>query len=495
LPDFLRTESTQIRVPSTWNVNEGFHLVLAWSSEQPDLVGSVAQVRGVSVLGRGAVPLEDGETCMLFEQQRPSGRVQAPELAGTRLSRRQIVLEPLEDRTLAVTSVGRCPLFLNGKPVEHGIVRSGDTVMLQDLLVFLVVYCPVYSLQDQRPAIAFPFGTPDEHGILGESREIWRLREALAFAAPASHHVLVQGESGSGKELAARAIHALSSRHRGAFVSRNAATLPEGLVDAEMFGTARGYPHAGSPERPGLIGEAHGGTLFLDEIGELRHDLQAHLLRVLDRGGEYQRLGDARVRRSDFRLVAATNRPIASLKHDLAARFMIHLRVPGLGERREDIPLLLRHLLAAAARDHLGVAARCFEKDGKWLDMAAVEPALVDALLRHDYTHHVRELNRLLWTALSSGGHGRVGLTAELHALLRTDRERAPEPPVHAQVHGGAEDPRPAGTAQEQDPGREEIEAALAKTGGKIAPAARLLGLPNRYALYRWMDRYGMRRT
>src|SRR6185503_16398678 len=115
---------------------------------------------------------------------------------------------------------------------------------------------------------------------------------------------------------AARALHELSPRAERRLVSRNAATLPSGLMDAELFGNAKNYPNPGMAERAGLIGEANGGTLFLDEIGELPAELQAHLLRVLDGDGEYQRLGDAQQRRSDFRLVAATNRDPSSLKHD-----------------------------------------------------------------------------------------------------------------------------------------------------------------------------------
>ncbi len=174
--------------------------------------------------------------------------------------------------------------------------------MLQDTLVFLVLRRPVFSANDARARATSRSRSarPTRTASSGRARPSGGCATTLAFAAQSSHHVLVQGDSGSGKELAARAIHALSSRQRGPFVTRNAATLPEGLVDAELFGTVRGYPHAGSPERRGVIGEADGGTLFLDEIGELRHDLQAHLLRVLDHGGEYQRLGDARTRRSTF---------------------------------------------------------------------------------------------------------------------------------------------------------------------------------------------------
>src|SRR6185369_7117992 len=120
-------------------------------------------------------------------------------------------------------------------------------------------------------------------------------------------------------------------------------------VDAELFGNVKNYPNPGTPEREGLIGEADGSTLFLDEIGELPVHMQAHLLRVLDRGGEYQRLGDSRAQRADLRVVAATNRPLDALKHDFLARLTLRLEIPSLDERRDDIPLLARHLLRRAA--------------------------------------------------------------------------------------------------------------------------------------------------
>jgi DNA-binding NtrC family response regulator len=495
LPDPSRTQSTPLVEPASHaSVKEVLHLVVAWSSDQPELVGHVAPVEAARVLGRGPLQPDDPAQRLLFGGHRPSQLEWAPPFTGAQLSRRQLLFTPGPDGTLSVTQMGRCPLRINGAVVQSGTVRPGDTVALQETLLLLVVARPAqwFLAPGLGRDVAFPFGAADAHGIIGESPAAWALRGAVAFAAKSSHHVLVHGESGSGKELAARAIHALSPRSRGPFVARNAATLPEGLVDAELFGNVRGYPHAASPERPGLIGEAHGGTLFLDEIGELRHDLQAHLLRVLDHGGEYQRLGEGRPRRSDLRLVAATNRPPDALKHDLAARFALLLRVPGLNERREDIPLLLRHLLAAAARDHPDVAARYLERRGKRLDTAVVDPYFVEALLHHELTHHFRELNRLLWVALSSGRHSYVGLTAELRAELHKQPERAPEPPVRGPSRLTGNEPGETGPAQKPNIERADIEAALARTGGKIAPAARLLGLKNRHILSRLMVRHGI---
>jgi two-component system nitrogen regulation response regulator GlnG/two-component system response regulator HydG len=172
--------------------------------------------------------------------------------------------------------------------------------------------------------------------MIGESPAAWDLREQLAAGAVQGAHVLLLGESGAGKELAARALHALSARSAGPFVARNAATIPDSLVDAELFGTAKNYPNSGSPERVGLVGEADGGHLMLDEIGELSDVHQAHLLRLLDRGGEYHRLGESHTRLSDLRLIAATNRYPASLKHDLLARFALHLAWKGRGVASRD---------------------------------------------------------------------------------------------------------------------------------------------------------------
>src|SRR5262249_51707936 len=203
------------------------------------------------------------------------------------------------------------------------LVGPGDTLELGRQMVFLCVRRPAW-ITGAPPAEEHSFGDADAHGIVGESPVIWQLRERIAFVGPRSGHALIHGESGTGKELVARALHACSLRTGRPLVARNAATIPEGLVDAELFGNVRNYPNAGMPGRPGLIGEADGGTLFLDELAELPVSLHAHLLRVLD-GGEYTRLGEARPRRSDFRLIGATNRPESALKHDVLARLTFRI--------------------------------------------------------------------------------------------------------------------------------------------------------------------------
>src|SRR5262249_49806965 len=156
--------------------------------------------------------------------------------------------------------------------------HDGDTLMLEDTSVFLVESRPL-RLEPlvHYPAPTFRFGRADPHGIVGESPATWRLREGAAAAAVATASVLRTGWGGAGKELAARLVHALSTRRDGPWIARNAATLPASLIDAELFGTARDYPNAGSPQRDGLIGAAHRGALLLDEIGELPEAQQTHL--------------------------------------------------------------------------------------------------------------------------------------------------------------------------------------------------------------------------
>jgi DNA-binding NtrC family response regulator len=423
------------------------------------------------VLGRGDAhgdPTEQRR--VVFERHRPGARERTPPLAGRAISRDQLRVR-VADGELAVERIGRCAMLVSGERAESATVRPGDTIHLRDQIV-LVCVARAPEIPPSRhfdDANACAFGAPDALGILGESAAAWELRERVAFAAKADGHVLVLGESGTGKELAARAVHALSRRARAPFVARNAATLPSGLIDAELFGNARNYPNAGMAERPGLVGQADGGTLFLDEIAELPLELQTHLLRVLD-AGEYARLGEATPRRADFRLVGATNRAPSSLKHDVLARLTIRVALPPLSARREDVALLARHLLRAAAEKSPELCAG-------FVDGGAVriDGALVDALVRHAYTTHVRELGALLWRAMASSSGDRVALTDELKdelASARAQMEARDEPPA-------------------AEPDAAQIRASLASSDGSVTKAARALGV-SRFALYRLLKKHGI---
>jgi two-component system nitrogen regulation response regulator GlnG/two-component system response regulator HydG len=451
-------------------------LVIAWSEQQPERIGEVAflpEDGSARVLGRG--PEQDGDPAprLAFWQQLPGEVRETEPLLGARLSRRQLILRR-RDEGIEVERIGACPLLINGSPLDRATLRAGDTIYLKDQLVLLV---------DERPdrldtGMAFPpdivdgFGRADRFGIVGESAAAWKLRTDLAFVGRAAGHALVLGESGVGKELAARAIHGLSLRGQRALVARSAATIPDALMDAEMFGNVGNYPNPGMRERPGLIGEADGSTLFLDEIGELPEALQARLLRVLDSGGEYSRLGESKARRADVRLLAATNRGTDELKADFGARFALRVEVPGLNERRADIPLLVRHLLRRAAETNPAIASRFFP-DGKPVASAEphVAPDLIEQLLRHQYQLHVRELDGLLWKAMLASPDRFVLLTPDVACALETDHM----PPTEA------------GEVSEAD-----VRAALERHEQNVTRAARELGVKNRYVLYRLMKKYGI---
>jgi two-component system nitrogen regulation response regulator GlnG/two-component system response regulator HydG len=480
---------------SSGTAGEQVALVIAWCRDAPGRVGEVTFFdAGPQILGRGGTPLEETAPARVhFSRQRPDEMVRGRSLRSQRISREQLRIEPDRDfRRLQVEAIGRCPLLVNGRAASSADVGAGDTLQLQNELVLLVTERPRGLLSTSSLKYPeFPFARADPFGIVGESPAAWKLRESIRFAASVDEHALVRGESGTGKELAVRAIHALSARSGRPLVARNAATVPEGIIDAELFGNLKNYPNPGVPERAGLIGEADGSTLFLDEIGELPIQLQAHLLRVLDHGGEYQRLGDPKTRRADLRLIAATNRPYAALKHDLAARLTLRLEVPPLAARREDIPLVALHLLREVAAQNGELAERFFDVRLGGERAPRFDPNLVEALVRHAYTTHTRELRSLLWCALteSSGDHLELtpGVARTLGQNDAAPVRLSPLPIVRVEASGssGTEPPR----ALYETATREEIEAALAKHRGNVTSAAEELGFKNRYVLYRLMKK------
>jgi DNA-binding NtrC family response regulator len=214
------------------------------------------------------------------------------------------------------------------------------------------------------------------------------LRSAVERAAAAPFSVLVEGESGAGKELVARAVHRSGPRRDRSFCTVNCAALPDDLIEAELFGHVRGAFTGAIADRAGVFEEAHGGTLFLDEIGELSARAQAKVLRVVQEG-ELRRVGENVSRRVDVRIVAATNRDLRQeastgrFRTDLLYRLdVIRISVPPLRERRDDIALLVDHFWSEAA--------------GRVGSRATLSPATVAALARHDWPGNVRELQNVL---------------------------------------------------------------------------------------------------
>ena len=474
------SESTESNIELPWEAQARKaarpcpHLVLAWSVDEPARIGESLAIEGPVCLGRGGPLSDDPAPRGVLAKVRPDQQLACEPIANARISRLQLVAEP-EGDGVKIRSLGRALMRINGATVTEGVARHGDVVEIHNAAVFYVCVRPTrlpqLSTWDAEHTAPFAFGGPDPFGLVGESEAAWALRDAYAFAASTDRHVLLLGESGVGKEVAARSIHGLSPRSARPFIARNASTMPETLLDAELFGNAKNYPNPGMAERAGLVGEADGSTLFLDEIGDLPEKCQVHLLRVLDADGEYQRVGESKTRRSSFKLVAATNRPVASLKHDFLARFVHRIEIAGLDQRREDIPLLVGHLLDHAARKNPTVAARFFEVRAGARAEPRIAPNLVARLLRHPFTHHVREIDRLLWLAIGTATGDFIGLTPAVESELRD-----------------------SATSEQEvaDLDRETVARALADNDRSPTRTAKALGLKNRYVLIRLLKKHGL---
>jgi formate hydrogenlyase transcriptional activator len=266
--------------------------------------------------------------------------------------------------------------------------------------------------------------------IIGNSPRLKAVIESIRIVAPADSTVLIQGETGTGKELIARAIHNLSPRKGGAFVKVNCAAIPLGLLESELFGHERGAFTGAIAQKIGRFELAHKGTLFLDEVGDIPLELQPKLLRVLQEQ-EFERLGSTRTQRVDVRLVAATNTNLAQLvaekkfRSDLLYRLKVFpIDVPPLRDRREDIPLLVRYFSNKYAR-----------RMGRQIE--SIPKEAMEALSHYAWPGNIRELQNLMERAvlLSTGSSLRVPLGEILtcsdesavirgNALLQAEREQ-----------------------------------------------------------------------
>ena len=245
--------------------------------------------------------------------------------------------------------------------------------------------------------------------IIGNSRRLKTVLESVRTVAPAESTVLIQGETGTGKEMIARAIHNLSPRKGQAFVKVNCAAIPLGLLESELFGHEKGSFTGAIAQKIGRFELAHKGTLFLDEVGDIPLELQPKLLRVLQEQ-EFERLGSTRTQRVDVRLLAATNASLAQMvaekkfRSDLYYRLNVFpINVPPLRERREDIPLLVRYFANKFAR-----------RMGKQIE--SIPKETMDALSRYAWPGNIRELQNLMERAalLSTGPSLRVPLAEVL---------------------------------------------------------------------------------
>ena len=325
----------------------------------------------------------------------------------------------------------------------------------------------------------------DSRGMVGHSAAHRRLLKEIEVVGASELTVLVHGETGTGKELVARALHAASGRAARPLVSLNCAALPDNLVESELFGHVRGAFSGAVADRRGKFALADGGTLFLDEVGELPLAAQAKLLRVLQ-GGQLQRVGAEQDLHVDVRVIAATNRDLAEevragrFRADLYHRLGVYpLHVPPLRERGRDVLLL---------------AGRFLEQNRARLGLRGLRlaPDAQAALLAHDWPGNVRELEHLIGRAAlkalaGSAGRPRIVTLDAAHLELGTPAAaEATAPPTASPVTGG--DLRSATDRFQRD----AIAAALARADGNWAAAARELGL-DRANLHRLARRLDLR--
>jgi DNA-binding NtrC family response regulator len=311
--------------------------------------------------------------------------------------------------------------------------------------------------------------------LVGESPSMSRVREIIEKVAPSNSPILLTGESGTGKELAARSLHNLSHRHKGRFVAINCASIPESLIESELFGYERGAFTGANQTKIGLIEVADGGTLFLDEVGELPLHLQAKLLRVLQEH-EITRVGGLAVIPVDIRVVSATNRDLETLtregrfREDLFYRLnVICVELPPLRERREDIPVLAEHFLRLKARRHRRGEMRFSE-------------AVLDALRGAQWRGNVRELENLVERLVV------LSTTDIITTELLPDEFGRPRP-VSSSMDGITKLALSAQAIVEEVPDfrvardtfeREYLEALLRSCGGSVTEAARAAGMSRR---------------
>jgi DNA-binding NtrC family response regulator len=318
-----------------------------------------------------------------------------------------------------------------------------------------------------QPEEEQPTDTASEGEMTGVAPGMVELYKNIARAARSDSTVLIRGETGSGKELVARAIHSASTRAQQPFVPVDCAAIPESLWESELFGSTKGAFTSAEKDRAGIIEQARGGTVFLDEIGEIPTSFQAKLLRFLE-AKEYRPVGAAAPKKANARILAATHRPLEAMvksgefRADLYHRLnVLHIPVPALRERTEDIPLLANRFLTEANRQQ---GRHC------WF-----EPDAMKVLETHDWRGNVRELKNVVERMVAMSSPGPLGEVDVRQALTTGLAEQAPLP----------------NAATLEDAEKEHVLEALRLCGGNRTLAAERLGIQRR-TLYKKLERWGL---
>jgi two-component system nitrogen regulation response regulator NtrX len=322
-----------------------------------------------------------------------------------------------------------------------------------------------------------------KYQIVGNSHALSKVEQAIKKAAPSHATVLLQGESGVGKELVARTIHRLSPRSRDRFVQVNCAAIPEDLIESELFGHEKGSFTGATERQIGKFEQAHQGTIFLDEVGDMSLKTQAKVLRVLQEG-EVERIGSAKTVNVDVRVIAATNKNLEAeiekggFREDLYFRLaVIPIFVPPLRERPEDIPLLVRHFLNQLARENNRRPKQ-------------IAPAALDVLKRYRWRGNIRELRNTI-ERLIIMAEGDVIDVDDLPESVRSDKSPLRGTGPGATGSGAGTE---AGTLREfkESAERAWLVEKLREHSWNISKTAEVIGTP-RSNLYKKLEQYAIR--
>jgi two-component system, NtrC family, response regulator HydG len=353
--------------------------------------------------------------------------------------------------------------------VSDVIEKPVSPNVLGDRVLYLVQKRQSSRVDMPGPATgAAALETDPAQRLLGETPAIRSLRDQIRRISQFREvSVLIEGHTGTGKELVAEAIHALTARQEP-FVSVNCAAVPDHLFESELFGHEAGAFTSARGARAGLFEEAGHGTIFLDEIGEMPASVQPKLLRVLETR-EFRRVGGNRSRRLSARVISATNRPLSGAPDD-ALRSDLYFRLAGytivtprLCERANDIPILAVHFLAQFAARYGQTQAR-------------FTPAALDSLGRYDWPGNVRELRLVVENAAMLASPGPIDAASVDHVLYTRSGESVPQPPEHSGSFPASAVVGPGVTLPDLE--RELIIGAFTKYSPNLSKTAKYLGIP-----------------
>ncbi|MBL4845841.1 MAG: sigma-54-dependent Fis family transcriptional regulator [Planctomycetes bacterium] len=404
--------------------------------------------------------------------------ISLPGMSGLELLK---VLRGLDPKVEAIVLTGQGSVATAIEAMREGAYHYFEKpVPFEELLLYVQGASEKQHLSRQNLDLKRQLARNQERpaAFVGTHESVRRVRELIARVGGTEAPVLIEGETGTGKDLVARAVHAASPRKDSGFVAINCGALSEALLESELFGHVAGAFTGATGEREGVFEVAHGGTLFIDEVGEMSLEIQKKFLRLIE-NGEYRRLGESRVRRADVRIVAATNRILSEavaageFREDLYYRLnVVSIRTPPLREHPEDLPLLVDELLEQARLR----SGRVFE----------VEPPALTAFAAYAWPGNVRELRNVLERGMVLAPGHTIRLT-DCPGVVREGAARASAAPTKAATV--AADIDFGDVVRLEDVERIHVLRVLDACGGNKTEAAKRLDVSLR-SLYRKLEKF-----